>query len=160
MEVMMLVLEQEDHAAEDEKLEEKGHEHYGCGTRDESRQNLEHGEHENELEGTVGISSPIEQMGQSAQNNEGNELKQDSFFEWDVRAANKIQQFNRDRKAGHGHPEVAHSLALKKMLFEAPQISPVITITSREPPHERKGTQDVVKEKRQLLRGRLRACPQ
>lgn len=54
-------------------------------------------------------------MGQSAQNNEGNELKENPF-EGDVRAANKVKKLNGDREVGHSDQEITHFLALQNAL--------------------------------------------
>jgi len=90
---------------------DEGREGNGSGTGDKSSEELSNSEGKKQAEGVGAIVSiGVEQMGQSTENYEGNELKEDQF-KGDIGATNKVKKLKGNGKICNGDEKVTHFLA-------------------------------------------------
>ena len=95
--------------------------------RDKSSKELSDGKREQQLEGVRPvISVGIEQMGQPAEDYEGNKLKEDQF-EGDIGVANKVKELKGYGKICNGNEEITDFLANQDALY-APNPFLIITV--------------------------------
>lgn len=76
---------------------------------------------------SISISQSIEQMSQTTENNECNELDKNPF-EWNIGATNKVKQLKRDRKISNCNQEITHFLALNNVMYAPHTFFITITI--------------------------------
>nr|GMD75546.1 hypothetical protein Iba_chr13bCG1690 [Ipomoea batatas] len=100
---------------------------YGSSKRDHGSENFENRKGKHKLKRVLAVISPtVEQMGHPAEHNERDKLKEHQF-ERNIRAADEVNELNRDGKIRHRNQKVANFLALQNVL-NAPKPL-VLTIT-------------------------------